>query len=105
MAEAVGEVGGGDGAHGGDDEDGDAPDLGGGGCIAQFADYGGDEEGAGVACVYYSHVHYDAGVDFPVGEDAFGLFLDQQKHYRIGGEQDWKSKRGGWKGKRTGCFV
>lgn len=75
MAEAVGEVGGGDGAHGGDDEDGDAPDLGGGGCIAQFADYGGDEEGAGVACVYYSHVHDDAGVDFPVGEDAFGLFL------------------------------
>lgn len=77
MAEAVGEVGGGDGAHGSDDEDGDAADLGGGGCIAQFADYGGDEEGAGVACVYYSHVHYDAGVDFPVREDAFGCFFAQ----------------------------
>lgn len=41
MAEAVGKVGRGDGANGSDDEDGDAPDLGGGGCVAQFADYGG----------------------------------------------------------------
>jgi hypothetical protein len=51
VAQAVGAVGGGDGGCGRDEEDGDGADLRGGGGVAHFADYRGDEEGAGVAGV------------------------------------------------------
>lgn len=48
----------------------------------------GDEEGGGGVCVYYSHVHYDAGVDFPVGEDAFGCFLRNGRLVFFASSQD-----------------
>ncbi len=58
MAGAVGEPGDGHGEDGGGDVDGYGQELGGGRCVAEFADDGGEEKGGAVEGADNSPVHW-----------------------------------------------
>jgi len=84
--------------HGRNDEDGYGADLCGRGCVSEFLDDGGDEEGACVSRVDDAEIHECSEIDLWIAEDALCGALVHAVHDGVAGV-------GGEAGDEEGAFV